>query len=76
MNVFINKTIYMGGKRHGLYGRKQRIKGFKKAKVKGILTEDEIKKKKKDKKTRTALSIFVLLLAVGLKGWQLVLGKQ
>ena len=43
------------------------LKAAKKAKVKGILTEDEIKKKK-DKKTRTALSIFVLLLAVGLGG--------
>lgn len=39
----------------------------KKAKVKGIMTEDEIKKKK-DKRTKTALSVFVLLLAVGLGG--------
>ena len=43
------------------------LKATKKAKVKGIMTEDEIKKKK-DKKTKTALSIFVLLLAVGLGG--------
>ena len=50
-------------------------KAFKsntKAKVKGIMTEDELKKKK-DKRTKTALSIFVLLLAIGLGGnwyWQ------
>ena len=43
------------------------LKATKKAKVKGIMTEDEIKKKK-DKKPKTALSIFVLLLAVGLGG--------
>ena len=42
------------------------------AKVRGIMTEDELKKKK-DKRTKTALSIFVLLLAIGLGGnwyWQ------
>lgn len=50
-------------------------KAFKsntKAKVRGIMTEDELKKKK-DKRTKTALSIFVLLLAIGLGGnwyWQ------
>ena len=36
-------------------------------KVKGILTEDQIKKKK-SRKTKTAISVFVLLLAVGLGG--------
>lgn len=36
-------------------------------KVKGLLTEDQIKKKK-SRKTKTAISVFVLLLAVGLSG--------
>ena len=36
-------------------------------KVKGLLTEDQIKKKK-SRKTKTAISVFVLLLAVGLGG--------
>lgn len=48
------------------------LKPNSKAKVKGIMTEDELKKKK-DKRTKTALSIFVLLLAIGLGGnwyWQ------
>ena len=48
------------------------LKSNSKAKVKGIMTEDELKKKK-DKRTKTALSIFVLLLAIGLGGnwyWQ------
>lgn len=35
--------------------------------VKGLLTEDQIKKKK-SRKTKTAISVFVLLLAVGLGG--------
>lgn len=35
--------------------------------VKGLLTEDQVKKRK-SKKTRTAISVFVLLLAVGLGG--------
>ncbi len=35
--------------------------------VKGLLTEDQIKKKK-NRKTKTAISIFVLLLAVGIGG--------
>lgn len=40
-------------------------------KVKGLLTEDQIKKKK-SRKTKTAISVFVLLLAVGLGGnWYL-----
>ena len=43
------------------------LKLNKKTAVKGIMTEDEIKKKK-DKRTKTALSIFVLLLALGLGG--------
>ncbi len=43
------------------------LKGKKKAKVKGLMTEEEIKKRK-DKKTKTALSVFVLLLAIGLGG--------
>ena len=48
------------------------FKSNSKAKVKGIMTEDELKKKK-DKRTKTALSVFVLLLAIGLGGnwyWQ------
>ena len=48
------------------------LKPNSRAKVKGIMTEDELKKKK-DKRTKTALSIFVLLLAIGLGGnwyWQ------
>ena len=48
------------------------LKPNAKAKVKGIMTEDELKKKK-DKRTKTALSVFVLLLAIGLGGnwyWQ------
>ena len=48
------------------------LKPNSKAKVKGIMTEDELKKKK-DKRTKTALSVFVLLLAIGLGGnwyWQ------
>lgn len=51
---------------------KKEAKKNEKAKVKGIMTEEEIKKKR-DKKTRTALSVFVFLLAVGLGGnwyWQ------
>lgn len=51
---------------------KKELRQNGKAKVKGIMTEDELKKKK-DKRTKTALSIFVLLLAVGLGGnwyWQ------
>jgi len=36
-------------------------------KVKGLLTEDQIKKKK-SRKTKTAISVFVLLLAVGIGG--------
>lgn len=35
--------------------------------VKGLLTEDQIRKKK-SRKTKTAISVFVLLLAVGLGG--------
>lgn len=61
------KIIYMGGKAWFIMDENKELKATKKAKVKGILTEDEIKKKR-DKKTRTALSIFVLLLAVGLGG--------
>lgn len=38
-----------------------------KVNVKGLLTEDQIKKKK-SRKTKTAISVFVLLLAVGLGG--------
>lgn len=57
----------MGGKAWFIMDENKELKATKKAKVKGILTEDEIKKKR-DKKTRTALSIFVLLLAVGLGG--------
>lgn len=37
------------------------------AQVKGLLTEDQVKRKK-SKKTKTAISIFVLLLAVGIGG--------
>ena len=51
---------------------KKTTKTNAKAKVKGIMTEDELKKKK-DKRTKTALSVFVLLLAIGLGGnwyWQ------
>ncbi|MCH5316396.1 MAG: SpoIIIAH-like family protein [Eubacterium sp.] len=51
---------------------KNTVKANSKAKVKGIMTEDELKKKK-DKRTKTALSVFVLLLAIGLGGnwyWQ------
>lgn len=36
-------------------------------KVKGLLTEDQVKKKK-SRKTKTAISVFVLLLAVGIGG--------
>lgn len=36
-------------------------------KVKGLLTEDELKKRKR-RKARTAISVFVLLLAVGIGG--------
>ena len=51
---------------------KKAIKSNSKSRVRGIMTEDEIKKKK-DKRTKTALSVFVLLLAIGLGGnwyWQ------
>ena len=46
---------------------KEKEKVKEKANVKGIMTEEELKKKR-DKKTRTALSVFVFLLAVGLGG--------
>jgi len=36
-------------------------------KVKGLLTEDQVKKKK-SRKTKTVISVFVLLLAVGIGG--------
>lgn len=39
----------------------------KKQKVKGLMTEDEIKQRN-NKKTRTMISVFVLLLAIGLGG--------
>ena len=41
---------------------KEKEKVKEKANVKGIMTEEELKKKR-DKKTRTALSVFVFLLA-------------
>ena len=66
MNVFVNKN-YLYGRKGMVYMDEKELKASKKAKVKGLLTEEEIKKKK-DKKTKTALSIFVLLLAVGLGG--------
>ena len=39
----------------------------KKAKVKGVMTEDEVRKRK-TRKTKTSISVFLLLLAVGVGG--------
>lgn len=57
----------MGGKARFIMDENKELKAAKKAKVKGIMTEDEIKKRK-DKRTKRALSVFVLLLALGLGG--------
>lgn len=45
----------------------KKTKKEKKSKVKGLMTDDEIKKRNA-KKTRTMISVFVLLLAVGIGG--------
>lgn len=57
----------MGGKARFIMDENKEMKTAKRAKVKGIMTEDEIKKRK-DRRTKTALSFFVLLLAIGLGG--------
>lgn len=45
----------------------KKTKNEKKSKVKGLMTDDEIKKRNA-RKTRTMISVFVLLLAVGIGG--------
>ncbi|MCD7722373.1 MAG: SpoIIIAH-like family protein [Clostridiales bacterium] len=55
------------GKTKGFDYNKDKWAGFTKNKAGSVLTEDEIKKKK-SRKTKIAMSVFVLLLAVGIGG--------